>query len=170
MASVEIPLHADPQAYAPKPVFGKFTYRNALTILAVVLVEAPIVYALFKLRPDIPVELIAVLCAIPAIPVALVGISQHHGLYFEKWFPAVRRETKTPVELGTDVPRVVLHGMPAQKKPTREERKQARADKRESKKARPVEATEDAELAEAFIKRFGREMEPAKKKSWFKRR
>ena len=160
MASIEIPLHTDPADYEPKPVFGKFSYRGGLTILAVLLVEAPLAYVQLKCGFDVPVELIGLIAMIPVIPIALVGVVKRHGLFFEKWWPAMRREAAAPSQLAYEPPSVVLHGMPRHDESRRERRlarREERADRRARRRARKAEMAEDQALAAEFAARFGRD-------------
>lgn len=169
MASVEIPLHADPAAYEPKPVFGKLTYRGGLTLLAAALAETPLALVLLKTDVPIPNELVGLIALLPIVPIALVGLVKRHGLHFERWWPAMRMERESPPQLAWELPAVVIEGMGRQSVPRRERRalrREARADRRASRRSRKAEAAEDSELASAFLARFGREVTEPPRRRW----
>ena len=173
MASVEIPLRADPAEYEPKPVFGKLTYRGGLTMLAVALAEMPLVMTLLKTDMRLPNELVGIIAILPVIPIAVIGLVKRHGLHFETWWPAMRAERESPSQLAWELPAVVLDGMP-RKRTTRAERRaqrrEERADRRAARRARKGEASEDERLAGEFLERFGRRIEEPQRRRWWQAR
>lgn len=156
MSSIEIPLHNDPMDYEPKPIFGRLSYRGAASLAVLVIAEIPLAMAIWRSYQAtnslaLPIQVYALLAAIPAIPVALIGISKRNGLHFEKWFPAMLREQRTPKELPWRLPQVILTQVQEDPEGTKEERRQAKRDQREAKRAAKPEGEEDARLAGLWL-------------------
>lgn len=99
MASIETDLPRDIEEYAPKPIFGKFTTREFVCLVVVVVLEVPLVLHLVRGGIDALAQankgLVALAAALPAMAVGVVGLSKREGLYFEQWFPAARAEAAT---------------------------------------------------------------------------
>ena len=146
---MEFDLHDDPASYDARPIFGTFDKRGITTLAIIAVLILPIIVMSFV--NDWPVELVSLLCALIACPIGLVGMGKIHGLYAEKWIPLVLRERKSPREMLWITPAVVIEGLPPASEPTRKERRAARREARDDKRARALEDIDDAQLLIDFI-------------------
>ena len=89
----EVKVHADPESYEPRNVFGVATWRGAVCGAAVFAIVTAAIWAVWSKGADD--RLVVVLAAPPAVAIGVLALWDSHGLKAEKAAPVILRERRS---------------------------------------------------------------------------
>lgn len=103
---MEVDINDDPMVYEGRPIFAKWTRRQAVVGGGLIVLTLGVVAASWALGLD-PITTGGA-CALAGIPVGAFGLGRRHGLLPERWVPLVRAERRAPRELVWKPPKATF--------------------------------------------------------------